>query len=101
MDNKEKQKYYSKGKFFDTFEEMMEYSNEWNNKEIDQESCKHILDLLCRDIFLNISIYGEELTNKQFSEMTEQVFFDFTTNLFNFYHDKNAPEKSQEPKKME
>lgn len=79
--------FFFNGKRFDTLEEMIEYSKEWNNKEIDQQSCKLILDILCRDIFTNISMYGLRLTNRKFSQMIEEIFLDFMKQLLD--HKKN------------
>ena len=69
--------FFWNGKHFDTLEEMMEYSKEWNEKKLDEESFQLIFEHLRREIILNIHLFESEITNMQFSQMIEDTFLDF------------------------
>lgn len=71
---KEKGSFFCQGKFFDTFEQMIEYEREWLQYTLDENTAKEKLNVLCKDICLNIFARGVEFTNREFLEYVQKIF---------------------------
>ncbi|HEX4374900.1 MAG TPA: hypothetical protein VHZ50_16465 [Puia sp.] len=69
-----KDDYYFRGKYFDKFEDMLKYSTEWKNFNLNPETAEGILDRLKKDIVLNIFLRGSSFTNAEFSDYVEGLF---------------------------
>lgn len=58
-----KSNYYSRGKFFNTFEEMMEALKIWNDEPCDLEYYRQFLDERFREAEMNVHA-NPEVTNR-------------------------------------
>lgn len=67
-------KFYSEGKFFDTFEEVLEYSKKWNDFDLDTLTADRHLDRLKKDITMNIFMRGIKFTNSEFIKYINSIF---------------------------
>jgi hypothetical protein len=71
-----KNQFYFQGKYFDTPEEMFDYSHKWNDLPLEQESAERMLAQVNREIVMNTFLLECVFTNGEFRE--------FTNNLFDF-----------------
>lgn len=64
-----KEKTYFRGKYFDSIDDMIEYSKEWNIQEITQESCKQIFSNLGLEIFINVKAQDLKIKNSDLNRI--------------------------------
>ncbi len=74
MNLEEKRNLYYKGVWFDTCEELIDYSINWGKKSLTHETANEILKHISRDIFINIGLRGREFTNSEFSQYALDLF---------------------------
>jgi|KBSMisStandDraft_5_1062788.scaffolds.fasta_scaffold59597_8 hypothetical protein len=71
---KNEKNFYFQGKWFDTSEELFDYSRRWNDFHLNQETAERLLDRLKKDIVLNVFLHGKSFTNSEFSEYLNRIF---------------------------
>ena len=71
--------FYFQGKFFETFDEMLEYYKIWEQSKLDEKTAKEMTDKIMEQILVNVFLYSE-FTNKEFNEYLQKTF-DFSMNL--------------------
>ena len=67
-------KFFVYGKFFKTEEEFWKYSDEWPEMQITEESFDWVIELLRKDIKLNLFLRIMEMKNKEMTFLLEQLF---------------------------
>jgi hypothetical protein len=72
----DKQKFFYKGKFFSTYEELCEYASKWPHEVMDQESFDRILSLFCKDLWMNIDLQEVKFTKGYFNSIMEKMLYD-------------------------
>lgn len=75
-------KYYFKGKCFDTLKDLNEFSQNWRDQELDQESAESVLNPIFKDIIINIFLLNIKFTNGEFSEFCQKLFEYSTKELY-------------------
>lgn len=60
----EKEKFFAKGKYFDSFEELLEYERKWPEMQLDLQDFKNFLDQRYREAEMNLKFRGT-FTNKE------------------------------------
>ena len=60
----EKEQFYSKGKFFDSFDELLEFERKWPNMQLDLVEYKKFLDERYKEAEMNLKLRGS-FTNKE------------------------------------
>lgn len=68
------QQFYFQGKVFETFAEMIKYTQEWGNTRLNQETATRLLQALKDDILINVFMYPECFTNQQFNNCLNEIF---------------------------
>lgn len=71
---KEDSEFYFSGKTFNDQEEFFKWVEEWGLKELDQESAERQLDVLKKDIIMNIFLRGKKFTNNEFRQYVNRIF---------------------------
>lgn len=69
-----KDQFYFQGKFFDNQDDFWKYVKEWQTCDLDRISAERILDLLKRDIIMNIGLRELKITNSEFNDFVEKIF---------------------------
>lgn len=95
----EKNKFYYKGSFFNSFEEMIEYEKIWNNEKLSNETFNILFQMFHHDLWLNINYL--ELTNKDASIALSCSLFDMIKNfrdLSKLYKNSECPTDTCEGK---
>lgn len=68
-----KEKYYYKGKSFDSYDGFFNYVKEWGNQALTEESSDEVLEQLNNQIKLNIFVSNAQITNRDFEVYIHQV----------------------------
>jgi hypothetical protein len=71
MDDKDK--FYYQGKYFSDYEDVLKYALEFNIRKTNEKDFKYLLDMLQKDIWANLCIYGQP-TNLELRDILESGF---------------------------
>lgn len=69
--------FFFKGRYFDTFDELLEYEQVWRKTQATQESTERELSTLKNDMLCNLIIRDVPLTNAELIAIIEKVFLLF------------------------
>lgn len=72
--NKKKDQFYFQGKYFDNEEDFWLWTKEWSFLTLDQETAERQLNMLKKDIIMNIGLRGKKFKNDEFREYVEKIF---------------------------
>ena len=64
------------GKWFDSLDDMIEYSKQWSDSVSDDDSKRTALKRMTDDLMLNIHILDMRFSNREFSEYVYKVFLE-------------------------
>lgn len=71
---KEKDQFYFEGRFFDNEQEFWNYTKKWGILSLDQETADRHLNIIKKDIIMNIFLRGIEFTNQEFVSYINKIF---------------------------
>ncbi len=66
--------YFLRGKYFNTFEEMVEADNEFMNRNPTKEDFDYMFDWLRKDIELNYRMYDMKISNRELLDIVQDSF---------------------------
>lgn len=70
----DKENFHFQGKWFETFDEMIEYSNEWGNYRLDMFTATDLFSKMMKSLLLNVFLTSKPFTNKQFNNYLDKLF---------------------------
>lgn len=70
----ENNKFFYKGKFFQNEEEFWKYVEDWPFMNVDQETFFREWDHLGKDIWMNVGLRGQEISNGALNEVLQENF---------------------------
>lgn len=76
--------FYFQGKSFDNEEDFWAWTKEWKTLPLDQETADRQLNMLKKDIIMNVFLRGIEFNNDEFSSYLEKIF-EFSINKLQVY----------------
>lgn len=66
--------FFLRGKFFETFEEMIEADREFMNRNPTKEDFDYMFDWLRKDIELNFRMYEMKVSNRVLLDIVQEAF---------------------------
>lgn len=69
------QKFFYMGKFFDNEEDFWKYVNDFSSKYTDEEDFNALFDMIKKDVWCNLNIYGIEITNSDLRQILSDSFY--------------------------
>lgn len=60
----EEKKFYSHGKFFDKFEELLEFNKEWMELDCAEKDLEEYFRVLSKEFYLNLHLFSGSFKNK-------------------------------------
>jgi|SRR6187402_268738 len=77
MQEEGKGDYFFKGKYFDTFDELLEYEKVWNKLQVTQESAGRAISIMKNDMICNLMIRDCPLNNLDLIKIIEKMYLVF------------------------
>lgn len=71
----EKNKFFYKGKFFQNEEEFWKYTEDWPFMKTDQETFFREWDHLGKELWMNIGMRRNDITNGALNDVLQENFF--------------------------
>lgn len=73
--NKKSKEFFFKGKYFDSFDEMLDYAGEWGRMKLTHKAAEQRLKEVARDIMINVKASGIVMDNFIFDHVCDDMLF--------------------------
>lgn len=78
---KEKDRFYFKGTFYDSYEEYLQSNLDFYGSKISKESTDYLIEEFKVNLRVNLDVYGKNLTNAELSFLLNEAWMKLITQV--------------------